>query len=80
MYLFSILEFLDDTLESLMDQIEILQVAYLCLESEVVLLWFGVMEAFGEGNGQWNEGWLPADGAPWRGGAVKHKCDSREVQ
>ena len=76
MYLFTLLELLDDALETQMDEVEVLQVAHLCLEGEVVPLGFGVLEAFGEWERQWSEGGRPVGGGRWGGGVVQQQGDA----
>ncbi len=76
MYLVMLLEFLDDALESLMDDVQVLQVAHLCLEREVVLVSSGPLESLWHGVGQWGEGGLPIGGGCRGGGVVQQQGDA----
>ena len=80
MHLVTLLELLDHALEPQMDEVQVLQVAHLCLEREVVLVGSGLLKAFWQRDRQWGERGLPVGGGRWGGGIVQQQGDPREVQ
>ena len=80
MHLVALLELLDHALEPQMDEVQVLQVAHLCLEREVVLVGSGPLKAFWQRDRQGGERGLPVGRGRWGGGVVQQQGDPREVQ